>query len=121
MIGEGRNPREYVIPEGGMNAAADGWRQGLRGDALVAAWQSPGLAPGRASMEPSGGGMSGQMIIPEVSIQVQQSGPTYRLPDGTDTISRAEAMAMVAHGSRLTLEAVARANTGAAARSARRG
>ena len=121
MIGEGRNPREYVIPEGGMNAAADGWRQGLRGDALVAAWQSPGLAPGRASLEPSGGGMGGQMIIPEVSIQVQQSGPTYRLPDGTDTISRAEAMALVAEASRLTLQAVVRANTGAAARSARRG
>jgi hypothetical protein len=64
MIGEGRNPREYVIPEGGMGAAADGWRQGLRGDALVAAWQSPGLAPGRASMEPSGGGMGGQAVIP---------------------------------------------------------
>jgi hypothetical protein len=56
-----------------------------------------------------------------VSIQVQQTGPTYRLPDGTDTISRAEAVAMIAHGSRLTLEAVARANTGAAARSVRRG
>jgi hypothetical protein len=121
MIGEGRNPEEYVIPAGSMNAAADGWRQGLRGDALVAAWQSPGLAPGRASMEPSGGGMGGQMIIPGVSIQVQQSGPTYRLPDGTDTISRAQAMALVAEASRLTLQAVARANTGAAARSARRG
>jgi tape measure domain-containing protein len=121
VIGEGRNPREYVIPEGGMGAAADGWRRGLRGDALVNAWQSPVLAPGRASMEPSGGGMGGQAVIPEVSIQVQQSGPTYRLPDGTDTISRAEAMALVAEASRLTLQAVVRANAGAAARSARRG
>ena len=121
MIGEGRNPREYIIPESSMDAATDGWRRGLRNEALVNAWQSPGLAPGRASMEPSGGGMGGQMIIPEVSIQVQQSGPTYRLPDGTDTISRAEAMALVAEASRLTLQAVVRANAGAAARSARRG
>ena len=120
VIGEGRNPREYVIPEGSMDAATDGWRRGLRNEALVNAWRSPVLAPGRASMEPSGGGMGGQVVIPEVSIQVQQSGPTYRLPDGTDTISRAEAMALVAEASRLTLQAVARANSGAAARSARR-
>jgi len=120
VIGEGRNPREYVIPEGSMDAATDGWRRGLRNEALVNAWRSPALAPGRASMEPSGGGMGGQVVIPEVSIQVQQSGPTYRLPDGTDTISRAEAMALVAEASRLTLQAVVRANSGAAARSARR-
>jgi len=117
MIGEGRNPREYIIPEGGMGAAADGWRQGLRGDALVAAWQSPGLAPGRASMEPSGGGM---VATPEVRIQVQQAGPTMQMPDGSQWIRRDEAMAMIAHGSRLTLQAVARVNSGAAARSAGR-
>jgi tape measure domain-containing protein len=120
LIGEGRNPREYIIPEGGMDAAADGWQRGLRGRQLQLAWQSPGLAPGRALMDPSSGGMGGQVAIPEVRIQINQTGNTLQMPDGSQWVSRDEAMALVAHGSRLTLETVARLNRSAAGRSAGR-
>jgi tape measure domain-containing protein len=47
-IGEGRDPQgEYAIPGSRMPQAIDAWNRGARGGALVAALQSPGLAPGR--------------------------------------------------------------------------
>lgn len=86
FIGEGRNPREYVIPEGGMDAAAAGWQAGLRGNQLVAAWQSPGLAPGRATT-------TGAMASGPVQITI--TGGTVQLPDGRQavTIDQVEAIA----------------------------
>ena len=86
LIGEGRNPREYVIPEGGMDAAAAGWQAGLRGNQLVAAWQSPGLAPGRATT-------TGAMASGPVQITI--TGGTVQLPDGRQavTLDQVEAIA----------------------------
>lgn len=86
LIGEGRNPREYVIPEGGMDAAAAGWQAGLRGNQLVAAWQSPGLAPGRATTTAA---------MASGPVQITITGGTIQLPDGRQavTLDQVEAIA----------------------------
>lgn len=53
-IGEGRDPQgEYAIPGSRMPQAIDAWNRGARGGALIAALQSPGLAPGRSGGGPS--------------------------------------------------------------------
>jgi hypothetical protein len=86
LIGEGRNPREYIVPEGAMDAAAAGWQAGLRGNQLVAAWQSPGLAPGRATAAAA---------MASGPVQITITGGTVRLPDGRQavTLDQVEAIA----------------------------
>jgi hypothetical protein len=100
LIGENpRNPREYIIPEGGMDRAVAGWRAGLRGDALVQAWQSPGLSPG-SSMSPSPvgaiGGSAAMAALGDVSvstgpIEISVTGGTVILPDGREMVTLAQA------------------------------
>lgn len=91
-IGEGRNPREYVIPEDEMDAAAAGWRAGLRGQALVQAWQSPGSTSPGSSAAP----ISINMDAPTVRIAI--SGGTTVMPDGREMVTIDQARAMVAQG-----------------------
>lgn len=92
LLGEGRNPREYVIPEGSMESAAAAWQAGLRGPQLVQAFQSPGLAPGRSSTAPSipmgmGGTVATARPVSLGPISIAISGGTTVLPDGSETIS----------------------------------
>ena len=119
MVGEGHNPREYVIPEDGMDAAAAGWHRGLRGDALVAAWQTPGLAPGRSTLHPVSRAPGGDTIAPTIRIEAN-SGPVFQMPDGSQWVSRAEYLSGLAATSRATIDAMTRINSGAAARARRR-
>lgn len=86
LIGEGHNPREYIIPEGSMDAAAAGWQAGLRGNRLVSAWQSPGLAPGRATTSAA---------MASGPVQINITGGTVQMPDGTQmvTLDQVEAIA----------------------------
>ncbi len=76
MIGEGGDPGgEYAIPAARMPQAIDAWQGGARGNALIAAMQSPGLAPGRggtgpAYSAPSGGSSSAPPVI-NLSIRPQ--------------------------------------------------
>lgn len=100
LVGEGANPREYVIPESGMDAAAAGWQAGLRGNQLVAAWQSPGLAPGRATTAPAGGG----------AVQITITGGTVQLPDGRQMVTIEQAQAIAAATLRANAPAIVRAS-----------
>jgi hypothetical protein len=83
VIGEGGDPGgEYAIPSNRMDAAMAGWAQGLRGQALVNSWQSPGLAPGRSTTAPA--------APTTVNLTLQQQGPTLQMPDGSQWVTRQE-------------------------------
>ena len=102
-----------------MDAAAAGWHRGLRGDALVAAWQTPGLAPGRSTLHPVSRAPGGDTIAPTIRIEAN-SGPVFQMPDGSQWVSRAEYLSGLAATSRATIDAMTRINSGAAARARRR-
>jgi hypothetical protein len=89
-IGEGADPREYVIPHHGMAAAAAGWQAGLRGNDLVAAWQSP--APSMQARS-SGGLVPGSSLPIQVSIN--HTGEVYQLPGGRDLVRLDQVPAIV--------------------------
>lgn len=103
LVGEGRNPREYIIPEGGMDAAAAGWQAGLRGNQLVQAWQSPGLAPGRATSSAAGGGGMGP-------VQITVTGGTVMLPDGRQAVTLEQVEAIASQITRLAAPGIVRAS-----------
>jgi hypothetical protein len=89
-IGEGGDPGgEYAIPAQMMPAAMAAWSQGARGDALVSAMRSPGLAPGRSTTSPqsSGGGPRNLTIN-------LQSGPVMQMADGSQWVQREELVAL---------------------------
>jgi hypothetical protein len=66
-IGEGGDPGgEYAIPAARMPQAIDAWQGGARGNALIAAMQSPGLAPGRGGTGPAYSAPSGGSSAPPV-------------------------------------------------------
>lgn len=100
LLGDGANPREYAIPEGKMDAAVAGWQAGLRGNQLVAAWQSPGLAPGRATTASAGGG----------PVQITITGGTVQLPDGRQMVTIEQAQAIAAATLRANAPAIVRAS-----------
>jgi tape measure domain-containing protein len=108
-IGEGRNPREYVIPEGGMDAAAAGWMAGLRGHALANAWQNPAGSTSTAVMAPPA---MAPAVVGDVRVTLQQTGPTLRMSDGSQWVSREEVVTLVAEASRATLRAAGRMQGG---------
>jgi hypothetical protein len=84
MIGEGRDPGgEYAIPASRMPQAIDAWQGGARGNALIAAMQSPGLAPGRggagpAYSAPSGGSSAPPVINLSIRPQAMLHTPDHR-------------------------------------------
>ena len=109
-VGEGRPGGEYAIPADQMSAAMTGWAQGLRGQALIEhSRRASSAAP------PAAG-------APQISITLQQRGPTLQTPDGAQWISREEAVALLAQGmaaqARALLPATASMMRSAAARSA---
>ena len=89
-IGEGADPREYVIPHHGMSAAAAGWQSGLRGNDLVAAWQSP--APSMQNR--SSGGLVPGSSLP-IQVTVTHAGEVYQLPGGRDLVRLDQVPAIV--------------------------
>jgi len=122
LIGENpRNPREYVIPEGGMDRAAAGWQAGLRGEALVNAWQSPGLSPG-SSMSPSTVGATGGLAaMGDVSvstgpIQISVTGGSVTLPDGRQMVSLQQAQEIAMAAVRAAAPAIVTASAQASAK-----
>jgi tape measure domain-containing protein len=111
QLGEGGDPGgEYAIPAGRMDAAMAAWMQGVRGPALVQAWQSspsPAGAPAAAPLPGSYG------AAPQVTLQVQQTGPTLQMADGSQWIRRDEALALLQSNARATLAAVDQMNRSA--------
>jgi tape measure domain-containing protein len=111
QLGEGGDPGgEYAIPAGRMNAAMAAWMQGVRGPALVQAWQSspsPAGAPAAAPLPGSYG------AAPQVTLQLEQTGPTLQMSDGSQWIRRDEAMALLQSQTRATLAAVDQMNRSA--------
>jgi hypothetical protein len=111
QLGEGGDPGgEYAIPAGRMDAAMAAWMQGVRGPALVQAWQSspsPAGAPAAAPLPGSYG------AAPQVTLQVQQTGPVMQMADGSQWIRRDEAMALLQSNTRATLAAVDQMNRSA--------
>lgn len=109
QIGEGGDPGgEYAIPAQMMPAAMAAWNQGARGDALVSAMRSPGLAPGRSTTSPqsSGGGPRNLTIN-------LQSGPVMQMADGSQWVQREELVALA----EALMEATADLNSSSAVRS----
>jgi hypothetical protein len=93
-----------------MDAAMAAWMQGVRGPALVQAWQSspsPAGAPAAAPLPGSYG------AAPQVTLQLQQTGPTLQMADGSQWIRRDEAMALLQSQTRATLAAVDQMNRSA--------
>lgn len=108
-IGEGGDPGgEYAIPAQMMPAAMAAWNQGARGDALVSAMRSPGLAPGRSTTSPqsSGGGARNLTIN-------LQSGPVMQMADGSQWVQRGELVALA----EALMDATADLNSSSAVRS----
>jgi hypothetical protein len=104
QLGEGGDPGgEYAIPAGRMDAAMAAWMQGVRGPALVQAWQSSPSPTGSPAAAPLPGSYG---AAPQVTLQVQQTGPVMQMPDGSQWIRRDEAMALLQSSSRATLAAV---------------
>ncbi len=90
QIGEGRDPGgEYAIPAQMMPAAMAAWSQGARGDALVSAMRSPGLAPGRSTTSPQSGGGGPRNLTINL-----QSGPVMQMADGSQWVQREELVAL---------------------------
>jgi hypothetical protein len=89
MIGEGGDPGgEYAIPASRMPQAIKAWQGGARGSALIAAMQSPGLAPGRAYTGPAysapPGGFSSAAPVINLSIRPQAM---LKTPDNRQWLS----------------------------------
>ena len=107
QIGDtGRAGGEYAIPGEMMPAAMAAWNQGARGDALVSAMRSGGLAPG-SSLGGSWGGGGGRAQL-NLSIQ---TGPVLQQPDGSQWVRREE---LAAVAERVFVAAVDASNSSAA-------
>jgi tape measure domain-containing protein len=108
-IGEGGDPGgEYAIPAQMMPAAMAAWNQGARGDALVSAMRSPGLAPGRSTTSPQSGGGGPRNLTINL-----QSGPVMQMADGSQWVQREELVALA----EALMEATSDLNSSSAVRS----
>ena len=108
QIGEGGDPGgEYAIPAQMMPAAMAAWSQGARGDALVSAMRSPGLAPGRSTTSPQSSSGARNLTIN------LQSGPVMQMADGSQWVQREELVALA----EALMEATSDLNSSSAVRS----
>ena len=107
-IGEGGDPGgEYAIPAQMMPAAMAAWNQGARGDALVSAMRSPGLAPGRSTTSPQSSSGARNLTINF------QTGPVQQMADGSQWVQREELVALA----EALMEATGDLNSSSAVRS----
>jgi hypothetical protein len=76
----------------------------------VQAWQSSPSPAGASAAAPLPGSYG---AAPQVTLQLQQTGPTLQMADGSQWIRRDEAMALLQSNARATLAAVDQMNRSA--------